>query len=423
MNFIEFLQQYKETPHNAKIFEKNFQALLKSSKENDSLLLCFQNLLEHRMPFEYLKRLIEYDEKGKEDILNDSNTFKWACAFGNPYLIMYLNDKVKNHNLAGSINATIINYRWDNLKALEMLGYEKEMYTEPNFCQAISRADQTGCSLSIVEYFLNNIEKFKPFTLYVYNQLKEKNWVGKICEEEYTTTLQYLLDLKLDNLEKQVCNYTDDIMSMALYSNKVKVLDVVMNSYLKDKFVDSYTKIKNKNIKDNIQLDRNNYLQNIIEKYPELIKHEDIQLFMMNETSLTIDKFICEKRKLTKTEITKAYIALSEDPTCFRKLCEITPDYKVVRLPLGEVIKIVNNLYQAYKDMDQEIDYTYESEYMKFNRDNVLNHKHFKEYFVAVHDLIEDRYMLGLLEKEQMKKDFDMKYPEKSNKKTKQMKI
>lgn len=423
MNLFEFLKKYQGESFERKVFEKDLKQLLINCKKEKSLTLCFHSLLENHIPFEYLKQTIEYDEKSKEEILNHPDTFKWACAFGQPYLLMYLHDKVKYHNIPGSINATFINYRLDNLKVLELLGYEKEIYTEPNFCQAISRADQAGCSLNIVDYFLINIDKFKPFTKYVYDRLKEKDWMGKICQGEYTTTLKYLLDINLDNLDKQLFNYTDDIISMALSNKKFSILDTVMSSYLKDKFIESYLKIKTKNIKDNISLDTNNYLTTFIEKYPELIKHEDIKLYMMNRDSLSIYQFITEKRKIKKSEITKAYIDLSENPTCFQKLCEITPTFKIANMNIADIVKICNNLYAAREDNDQLIDYSYEGQCMSFHRQCLLNHKEFKKYMGMIEEVIEDKTMFDILKKEQMKKDFDVKYPEKSNSKTKQIKI
>lgn len=421
MNLFEFITKYKREVEKREEFEKDFKALLKQCKKENSLVLCFHTLLENRIPFEYLKEVIEYDEKAKEDIFNHDDTFKWSCAFGQPYLLMYLNDKVKNHNIPGSVNATFINYRLDNLKVLEVLGHEKQIYTEPNFCQAISRADQVGCGLNIVEYFLNNIDKFKPFSKYVFNELKQKDWMSKICQNEHTATLKYLLDNQIEHFQEKLLNYTDDIMTMVLYNNKFKLLDIVMQSYVKDNFIISYGKIKNKHIKDNLSLDKNNHLQDIIENYPELLKHDDIKLYMMNYESLGMYKFITEKRKITSNEIKKSYLDLSEDKICFEKLCKVTPKFKIVNMKIGEVIKIVNNVYAANQDNEEGIDYNYDGQYMSFNRANLLNHKDFKNYIDAIGDNIDDQKMFNILKKEQMKKDFEIKYPEKT--KVKSLKI
>lgn len=158
--FIEFAKKHGNLSHDDEELKKNWNDLLEKSKKTNMLRLCFHTLLEISFPCAYLKEIIEYEEKGKQEILSSEDTFKWACAFGEPELIVYLNDKVKEHNINGAIQATISQYRLDNLKTLVSLGYEKEIYREPNLCQAISTASMVGGGLVIVDYLLRNRKKF-----------------------------------------------------------------------------------------------------------------------------------------------------------------------------------------------------------------------------------------------------------------------
>lgn len=420
MQIIDFIKKYNGSYNEQdKDWKKNWTALLKKSKESGTLTLCFHTLLEQGFSFAYLKEIIEYDENGKTDILKEENTFKWACAFGNRYLIIYLNDKVKTHNLSGAINATFLQYRLDNLKTLELLGYEKEIYTEPNLCQAISRANQAGCGLDIVEHLFQNIDKFPKLSSYVWNELEKQEWLYKIRDREHTKTLEILLNLKSEKIKKEVLNHTNDIVGIALVENKVNILNQVMNSYLRKDFIEHYQKIKNKNLRENLSVDENNNVQYIIKTYPELIQHADIKLFMMNNRSLKIDKLIKSKRELTQSEIKKSFIELSKDESCLSRLITIVPDFDYRKFKITEAIKIVNQLYEAKKY--DEIDYEYDGEYMSFNRNILLKNKDFNEYKEEIRQVIYDEKMYDLVYKEQIKNNLENKLGPKQ--KAKQMKI
>lgn len=420
MQIFDFTNKYNRSSNTQdKEWKKNWSSLLKNAKESNSLALCFHTLLEKEFSFSNLKEIIEYDENGKKEILNDENTFKWACAYGNKYLIIYLNDKVNTHNIPGAINATFLQYRLDNLQTLELLGYEKEIYTEPNLCQAISRANQVNCGLDIVEYLLQRIDKFPKLSSYVWNELEKQEWLYKIKDGQHTKTLETLLSLKSDKIKKEILNHCNDIMGIALVENKVEILNQVMKSYIRKDFVEYYQKIKNKNLKENLSVDENNNVQFIIETYPELIKHADIKLFMMNNRSLKIDELIKSKRTLTQTEIKKSFIELSKDESCLNRLLTIVPDFDYKKFKISEAIKIVNQLYEAKKY--DEIDYEYDGEYMSFNRNILLKNKDFNEYKEEIRQVIYDEKMYDLVYKEQIKNNLENKLGPKQ--KAKQMKI
>lgn len=421
MNILEFTKKYnKETIKESKTFIKDWEKLLKKCQIDQTLTLCFHTLLEEYFPFEYLKKVIEYDEKGKESILNDENTFKWACAFGHRYLIVYLNDKVKEHNIIGAIGATFRQYRVDNLQILALLGYEKEIYTEPNLCQAISRANQSGCSLDIVEYLFERFEKFPTLSNYVFNELEKQDWLDKIIEKNYITTFCMLLNLNSEKFNKDVIDKTDDIIINALRYNNINLIEEIMSSPIKEKFIEKFNKNKNDILKEYLFIDKNkNVIETIIEKYPELLKHNEIKLWMMNNHSLTINELIEKNRKIPLGEMKKAIIQLSKDEECFDRLLKIYPDMDYKKFSLQEIVKISNNLYENKKH--DSIDYSYDGDYMQYNRKILLGNKDFKEYEEEIREVIYDEKMYNLLYKEHLKNNLEEKLGHKP--KMKKMKI
>lgn len=420
MNIIEFTKKYAKN-HNekTKAWVLDLEDLLKECKKSCSLDLCFHTLLESGFSFNHLKEIIEYDEKGKENILSDENTFKWACAFGDKDLIVYLHDKVNVHNIAGAITATFLQYRLDNLITLEELGYEKEIYTEPNLCQAISRANQVGCGLNIVEYLFNNLVKFPKLSSYVWKELENQKWLYKICDTEHAKTLEVLLSLKSEKIKKEILDHCNDIMGIALVNHKVDILKQVMNSYIREDFIIAYQKIKNKNLKENLCIDENNNVQFIMNLYPELMQHEDIKLFMMNNRSLKIDEFIMKKRKLTNAEIKKSFLELSCDESCLWRLINVVPEFDYGKLKIQEAIKIANNLYEEKKFT--EIDYDYEGDYMRLNRNLFLRNKEFNELKEEIREVVFDQKMYDFIFKEQLKNNLENKFKPKM--KVKKVKI
>lgn len=415
MNILDFIKKYsKDDTTKNKDWSKDWKSLLKNAQKNDSLALCFHTLLEKYFSFEYLKEIIEYDEKGKEQILNDSNTFKWACAFGSRVLIIYLHDKVKDHNIAGAINATFMQYRSDSLQMLELLGYEKDIYTEPNLCQAISRANQAGCSLNIVDYFLQRLDQFPKLSNYVWKELEKQNWIDKIIENNYETTFEIFLGLNSEKINKEIINKTDEFISHVLVSGKTYLLDKIMNSDLKEDFVKAFNKDKKNLLTNNLSIDidknekdKNQAVNHILDNYPEILKHEDIKLWMMNSRSLKINEFIEDKRKIEMPELKKAFIQLSDNEVTFSRLLNLYPkfDYQVFKIP--EAVKILNNVYAEKKY--GEIDYDYDGEYMSLSRNILLKNKEFKQYQEDIRTVINDEKMYNLLYKEQIKNNLEDK--------------
>lgn len=424
MNILDFAIKYTRQEIKQD-FNKEFQSLLKSCKEQNSLVLCFHTLLENYFSFESLKKIIEYDKKGMEDIFNDENTFKWACAFGNSYLIIYLNDKVKEHNLPGAINATFMQYRLDNLRTLELLGYEKEIYTEPNMCQAISRANQQSCGLNIVEYFFDNLEKFPKLSNYVWNEIEKKKWVSECNNGDYFKTFEILINLNSKEIKKEILENTKRLMHTFLsYGNK-KFIKKIMESEIKNDFVNNFRKEKDLILKESLSLDKEENFKNtnrILKEYPELIKHEDIKLWMMNDLSYKINDFIIEKRKVSKNEIKKALMTLSTNETKFSKLLKSYPKINFNILKLAESIKIMNNLYEDVRN--DQIDYSKDSNYKNLSRKILLKNKDFKNHIEEIKDALSDKEMYEILKIEQMKLSFEEKFPKKEKiEKFKRLKI
>lgn len=407
MNILEFTKKhsvYDSAGHED--WKNDFQSLLKKSKENDSLALCFHTLLEEGYSFEYLKTIIEYDPLGKKQICEDENTFKWACAFGNRYLITYLNDKVKTHNLPGAINATFLQYRLDNLQMLELLGYEKEIYTEPNFCQAVSRANQAGCSLNIVEYFSLHINKFPKLSNYFWNELKKQDWTDKMLLE-YPKTFELFLSLNSEQFNKDIIKKSESIASYALRKGTLQIVDILMNSCLKEDFIKQYKKKKNKILKEELSLDKNKSVEEMMLKYPELLIFEDIKLSMMNENSFSIKNFIETQRIIPLKEIKKAFVDLSKSSYIFNELKLKYPDFDYKKLKLQDIVKILNNRYEEEKY--NTISYDFESDYMIYAKDLLINHKEFNELKEEVRQVIFDEKMFDLIYKEDMKRKLENK--------------
>lgn len=410
MNILDFIKKHSSKNIKNKDWNKDWKSLLKESKKNGILRLCFHTLLEESYSFELLKEIIEYDEKGKKEILNDVNTFKFACAFGNNYLIIYLNDKVKEHNIAGAINATFMQYRVDNLHTLELLGYKKEIYTEANLCQAISRANQVGCSLNIVEYLFNNLENLSTISTYVKTQLENQDWIKKIITSNYETTFSTLLDLNSEKINKQIIIKSDELMSNVLLHGNTYFLDKIMNSHLKEDFIKEFNKNKKKIVMDNLSLDmdKNKVINYMIDHHKEILKHEYIKLWMINSRSLKINEFINEKREIGVLEIKKAFIISSSDTINFSKILKLYPKFNYQNFTIQEAVKILNNLYIEKKN--DEIDYNYDSQYMNLSRKILIKNKKFGEYQEEIRTVIHDSKMYNLLCKENMKNILEAKY-------------
>lgn len=407
MNILDFIKKHsKYNPTDHADWENDWNSLLKKSKENNSLVLCFHTLLEEGYSFEHIKKIIDYDPIGKKEIFEDENTFKWACAFGNRYLIIYLNDKVKTHNIAGAITATFLQYRLDNLQTLELLGYEKDIYTEPNFCQAVSRANQAGCSLNIVEFFCSNFDKFPKLSNYFWQELKKQDWVDKMLLE-YPKTFELFLSMNLDSFKTKVVKQAENIASYALRDGSLQIVDKVMNSELKDDFIKEYNKKKKSIIKDNLSLDKNTATQEMILKYPELLNYDDIKLWHMNENSYTIKEFIEKYRTIPFKEIKTAFVELSKLSYLYNQLEIFYPSFNYEKLKLQDIVKILNNKYDEEKY--NKISYDFESDYMIFARKTLIQHKDFNHYKEEVRDVIQDSKMFDLLYKEQIKKNLENK--------------
>jgi hypothetical protein len=243
------------------------------------------------------------------------------------------------------------------------------------------------------------------------NQLENQDWMFKICSEGYDKTFEVLLNLKSEKIKNQILKNTEEIMNISLMSNKSKILEKVMNSYIKQDFIEQYKKVKNKILKESLCIDENKNLDSIIDKYPELIEHKDIKLFMMNNRSLSIDEFITKKRKFSYSEIKKSFIELSKDENCFLRLLKIVNNFDYSKLSIQEAIKISNNIYERKKY--NEIDYSYDSEYIKLNKNLFLKNKDFNNFKEEIRKVIFDKKMFDYIYKEQLKNNLDNKLGQK----------
>lgn len=158
-----FLNKYEKKCYDIKNFQtdefKRDWNTIKNKYNEDipSIRLLLEQLIEKRFPASLIKDLFT-EHSNKDEIKKNEDLFKWTAAFHGKELInfLYLNMDIKNEQ--GAVNAAIINFRLDNLKALNDLGIN--VFNEKNFCQAIARSNQPSSS-DIVEYYLENKDKFE----------------------------------------------------------------------------------------------------------------------------------------------------------------------------------------------------------------------------------------------------------------------
>ena len=426
MNILEFIKKYEYTKvfngEYNKEFKNDLNSLLINSKENKSLVLTFHTLLESYFPFEILKDVINYDEKGKEEILTNENTFKWSCAFGNKYLLLYLNDKIKEENkhIASSVNAAIMQYRVDNIQALSLMGYEKEIFTEPAILQAISRSQQTGAGLNIVDYYFKNKQKWK-MTPYIESRLEECCFYNLSEMISYEYTFNYFFNKYKENKNEKITKDVENIINKLIYQNKIEDIKLIYESVYK-KEVEKYFN-KPKFILNNLRIDvkdektllyeDENKLNKIIEMYPELIKVEDIKLWMMNDQSLNLKKWIEEKRKLKSNEIKKAFIDLSNNSSCFNYLCSKI-EINNIKFNLAEGVKLINNYYEQIKY--DEIDYSLDGNYLKLGKKLLIKDNYY-EYKEELKNYIHDEKLISIINKEIFKNELEEKLDNKKEEK------
>lgn len=430
MNILEFIKKYEYTKvfngEYNKEFKNDLNSLLINSKENKSLVLTFHTLLESYFPFEILKDVINYDEKGKEEILTNENTFKWSCAFGNKYLLLYLNDKIKEENkhIASSVNAAIMQYRVDNIQALSLMGYEKEVFTEPAILQSISRSQQTGAGLNIVDYYFKNKQKWK-MTPYIDSRLEECCFYNLSSMINYEHTFDYFFNKYRDIKNEKIAKDIPEIINKLIFKNKIENIDIFYKSIYKNEVINYFKKpqlmlnnlrLDYKN-EDSLLREDENKLNKIIEAYPELIKADDIKLWMMNDQSLNLKRWIEEKRKLKTNEIKKSFIDLSANIFCFEYLISKININKV-KFNLAESVKLLNNYYEQIKY--DEIDYSIDSKYVELGK-KLLVKENFYEYKEELKAHIYDEKLLDIISKEIFKNQLENKLE--SKKETKKLKI
>lgn len=423
MNILDFIKKYEYSKvfkgEYSKDFKEDFNLLLKNSKKNDSLVLTFHTLLESYFPFEVLKNVIEYDEDGKEQILTNENTFKWSCAFGNKYLLLYLNEKIdeKDKNIASSVNAAIMQYRVDNVHTLVLMGYEKEVFTENAVLQAISRSRQTGAGLNIVDYLLRNKDKWK-MSEYIEKKLEEDCFFDLSDMVDFSHSFHYFFNKYREIKNEKITKDIDEIINKLIYKNKIEDIEIIYNSVYK-KEVEKYFS-KPKYILNNLNLDIKNEdtllyedeekLNKIINLYPSLVKDSDIKLWMMNSNSLSLKKWIENKRQLKTNEIKKAFIDLSTNHTCFEYLIS-TIDIQKLKFNLAEGVKLLNNYYEQIKY--DEIEYNVDSEYVKLAK-KLLIRDNYNEYKDELKEYLYDQELINLINKEMFMKNLEDKLSDKA---------
>lgn len=143
--------------------------------ENDSLAanVLLETLLEKNVSNECITQIFNFT---KEHVKDNENLFKWACAFRHPEIIQLFFDNLNIKPEEPAINASIINFKLENLICLEMLGFD--IYKEKYFSQAIARSYQNR-KINIIHYYIKNLNKFSTNEISVYSlkQLSEHDFV------------------------------------------------------------------------------------------------------------------------------------------------------------------------------------------------------------------------------------------------------
>lgn len=416
MDLIKFKNKYKTNGFGSSDFPKDWEKLLINCHKNNILDLCFNTLLEERFPYLYLKEIIDYDENSKSKILNNNNAFKWACAFGSSDLIKYLDINAKQKDIPGAVNSAIIYHRLENLLLLDFLGYEKEIYTENNFVQALKRSNISGHNLDIVEYFFKKIDKLPYLTTYWNCEVEKQDWISWfISTNKYDDLLEIYLKLESSIINEKIINKSSEFMQSIMQSGKVHWLEKLINTTRKEDFIQEACKTKQQWLLNNFSLEEKNKetIDYILDKYPQILKHKDIKLWMMNINSLNINEFIQEKRTIKNQEIKTSFIKLSNNIKTIGKLLELYPDYDFSVFKIIQAIKISNNLYESKEDLTDN--YHLNSEYMTINRKILLSNNEFKENKNQLKYMIKDKKMFDMLLKEQMKNEFELQFPPKEN--------
>lgn len=133
----------------------------------------FEKYLEEKMSGEKLIQLLNYDQKTKQEILQDQNTFKWACAYGDKVLLKELWDNKVVYDEFTAIQACIINSRLDNLCFLEEKGFS--LYLDTHLNQLLSRSLQNNYNMKIVLKYLENLDKISLWEITI-KKIKESDW-------------------------------------------------------------------------------------------------------------------------------------------------------------------------------------------------------------------------------------------------------
>lgn len=394
---LNFIKEHSKTKKS-----NQFLNLLEDSKNNDSIVLTFHTLLENQFSFDFLKDVIEYDSKGKYDILKDENTFKWACAFGNPEIINYLHDKVIHKNIYSSITASIMQNVFANLTTLNELGYEKDIFIENNILTAIDYSQIPFAKLNILEYFFENKDKWvlsdciknKLTNLHLhklssmviqqpnlFNYIIHNNSHSDIIEKE----IPYILDILIKhNKPEQISNLLNSTYKNIITQYFNNPQKIISNLYL------DFT--EQTNIYNNEKT-----LNKLIQLYPEYIKKESFKLWMIDSQTTKLKNWIENFRTIKKSEIKKSFIVLSNDLICFNYLLE-NFSYQNIKFTLSDSISILNNVFKHTKQIKS--DYQLNSSYLNFGRQLLLTNNHFENNKNLIKTSLLDEKLFDFLEKE-----------------------
>jgi hypothetical protein len=196
MQLINFLNKYEKHYHDLNTFKsESFKSdwnKIKNKYKDDipSIRLLLEQLTEKRFPTFLIKELFNL-HSDNDEIKQNKDLFKWAAAFHGKELINFLYENMEVKDEFGAVNAAIINFRLDNLKALSELGIN--VFNEKNFCQAINRSNQPK-SPDIVNYYLENKDKFE-ISDYGVSKLKEHTQlIAWAIENEDFDKSRYLIE-------------------------------------------------------------------------------------------------------------------------------------------------------------------------------------------------------------------------------------
>lgn len=231
MKFMTFLTKYEHSSYDIKNyqtaeFNRDWDNVKDKYKENiPTIRLLLEQMIEKKFPTFLIKELFNL-HSDKNEIKKNEDLFKWAAAFHSKQLInfLYLNMDVKNEQ--GAVNAAIINFRLDNLEALNELGIN--VFSEKHFCQAIGRSHQPRSS-EIVEYYLDNKHKFK-ITEYSKQKLQEHTeLIDWVIKKEDFDKVKYLIEqgvgVNRGSLLKEACS--DGSLNRVKYILNSKDFDIL----------------------------------------------------------------------------------------------------------------------------------------------------------------------------------------------------